>query len=82
MFSTATPATLAPAPCSPAGPTRSLLTWARLPLPLLYEGSQVRLSSLPAALPAALLALQPRQPPVLLATVPSFLPCMHAAAWH
>lgn len=27
--------------CRPAGPTRSLLTWARLPLPLLYEGGQV-----------------------------------------
>jgi hypothetical protein len=25
-------------PRSPAGPARSLLTWARLPLPLLYEG--------------------------------------------
>ena len=35
--------TFAPHPrrCRPAGPARSLLTWARLPLPLLYEGSQV-----------------------------------------
>jgi hypothetical protein len=40
-------------PRSPAGPTRSLLTWARLPLPLLYEGREffypLRQRRLPAA---------------------------------
>lgn len=49
-------------PRSPAGPTRSLISWARLPLPLLLEGSQfcypLRQCPLPA--PALQLALSMR----------------------
>lgn len=51
-----------PPPRSPAGPTRSLVSWARLPLPLLLEGSQfcypLRQCPLPA--PALQLALSLR----------------------
>ncbi|PRW61174.1 DEK-like isoform X2 isoform B [Chlorella sorokiniana] len=41
----------------PAGPARSLLTWARLPLPLLYEGGQFSYPLRQVGLPAPLLQL-------------------------
>lgn len=43
--------------CSPAGPTRSLLSWARLPLPLLLEGSQFCYPLRQCRLPAPALQL-------------------------